>query len=286
MLTTDSASAILAPPEVGALVVQPLIEQSVATQVATIVQTRSNAFRVPVVTDDPTAAWVEEGAEIPTSDAALTEATAEMRKLAGLSIISDELRTDSSPAAHEAIGAGLVRDLQRKLDAAFFGDLAAPAPAGLAALEGVSEAGDATGTLPNFDAFELAISLAEQESAQLSSFVAHPLDVLRLATTKKSTGSAENLMQSDPTLPGRRMISGVPVFGSTAVARGTAWGIPKDRVYIAMHDEPELAIDSSVFFTSHRSAIRALLRCGFAFPHPAAIVKIALGTEAPEDPAA
>lgn len=48
-LTTSGGASILTPEQVGALVIRPLIEQSVAAQVSTIVQTTSHDFRVPVV---------------------------------------------------------------------------------------------------------------------------------------------------------------------------------------------------------------------------------------------
>src|SRR4051812_34035906 len=72
-LYTTGAAGILTPEEVRALVVRPLIEQSVAAQVSTVVQTGSHDFRVPVVSADPTAAWTAEGAEITASDPTIAE---------------------------------------------------------------------------------------------------------------------------------------------------------------------------------------------------------------------
>src|SRR5512134_921363 len=125
---------IVAPEQVGALVVQPVIAESVAAQVSTVVQTRAHSYRIPVVATDPTAAWVAEGDEITPSDADLDEVTVTPPKVAGLTIVSRELADDSSPEAAQAVGQGLARDIARKIDAAYFGTVAAPAPAGLPSL--------------------------------------------------------------------------------------------------------------------------------------------------------
>ena len=73
MATTVTAAAVLSPEQVSALVVIPYIETSVAMRASTVVQTGSHQLRVPRVTQDPAAAWVAEGAEIPVTDPTLDE---------------------------------------------------------------------------------------------------------------------------------------------------------------------------------------------------------------------
>lgn len=63
-------------------------------------------------------------------------------------------------------------------------------------------------------------------------------------------------------------------MSSPAVTPGTIWGVPRDRVYVAMNDTPTIEGDGSVYFTSDRTAVRAKVRAGFAFAHAAAVVKI------------
>ena len=77
---------------------------------------------------DPQASFVAEGAEIPVTDGTLTEIVATPKKLAALSIISSELAQDSSPAALQVVGDGIVRDVKRQLDASFFGNTTANGP--------------------------------------------------------------------------------------------------------------------------------------------------------------
>ncbi|MEJ7742083.1 MAG: phage major capsid protein [Nocardioidaceae bacterium] len=68
------------------------------------------------MTADPTAAWVAEGDEIPISDPTLAELTVTPAKVAGLTIVSRELADDSDPAAAYVVGAGLARDIARRVD--------------------------------------------------------------------------------------------------------------------------------------------------------------------------
>ncbi len=92
---------------------------------------------MPLVTADPTAAWVAEGADIPLSDSTRSEITVVPRKVAGLTVVSREPANNSSPAAANVVGDGLARDIPRRVDAAWFGALVAPAPSGLGALSGI-----------------------------------------------------------------------------------------------------------------------------------------------------
>ena len=99
-LTTSTGASILSPEQISQLVVLPLLSQSVAMTASTVVQTGSHSLRVPRVTQDPTAAWTAEGQEIDTSDAVLDEIDIVPAKLAGLTVITNELAADlSSPAA-------------------------------------------------------------------------------------------------------------------------------------------------------------------------------------------
>lgn len=274
-MTRSNGAALLTPEQVAELLVQPIITESVAAQVATVVTTTASSFRVPAVQEDPSASWVAEGEEIPVSDAVLAEAVADFHKLAGLVIVTNELAADSSPQAAAAIGDGLARDMARKLDEAWFGNLAAPAPKGLAGLAGVSTVA-AGASITNTDPFVEAIAAADTVGAVLTSFVVNPADALALAKVKKATGSNEPLMSTDPSTPTRRVVSGLPLFTTPAVAEGTLWGIAQSRAYLVIREDAEIEADPSPYFTSDRTAVRGKTRVGFAFPHPAALVKIAL----------
>ncbi len=218
-LTSTTGIGGLLPHAYGALIVQPVTDAAIATQVANVVTTGSHEFHVPVVVEDAGAAWVAEGAEIPADDATFGEVVVVPAKLAGLTIISRELAEDSSPAAAEVVGQSLARDMARKLDAAYFGNMPAPAPAGLASLPTSGAAGvstvDAGAAWADVDPFAEAISKAEQAGARLRAFVANPGDALALSTLKQATGSNVPLLGADPTVATRRTILGAPLFTAT-----------------------------------------------------------------------
>lgn len=273
--TTTATVAGILPDAYGKLIVTAVQSASVASQVAATVPTNSTVFHVPILAADAAAAWVVEGAEINPTDATFAEAVVTPAKLAGLSIISRELAEDSSPAAAQLVGQSIARDLARKLDLAFFGNLPTPAPAGLEAVPGVTAvtAGTAYTTL---DPFAEAISLAEQEGATLGGFVANPADALTLATLKEQTGSNKPLLGPDPSAPTRRTLLGVGLYSSPAVTPGTVWALPRDRVLIVLRTDAKVETSTDAYFSSDRVGVKATLRAGFAYPHPAAIVKIAV----------
>lgn len=279
-MNTNQTPSTWLPDADGRLVIQPVEAESVAVQAvgATMAAAGTSGYRVPIVAADPSAGWVAEGAEIPVSDAELDEATDKFRKLAGLTIVSRELANDSSPQAAEEVGKGIARDIAKQLDAGFFGDGdgTGVAPAGLGSLSGVN-ALDAGTTWGDLDVFTEAVYAAEGVGATLDSFVANPADALALAQLRDADGSNRTLLQVDPTQPTRRLIGGVPLLVSPHVDAGTIWGLPADRVVVAIREDVEITRDASAYFSSDRIAVRGIMRGTFLYPHEAAIQRIELG---------
>lgn len=275
-LTTATGRAILTPEDVAALLVQPVTAEAVPGLVGTAVQMTGSALRAPAVQQDPTAAWVAEGAEIAASDAVFAEVTAPARKVAGLTVVSSELATDSDPAAVATVGEGLTRDIVRQINRAFVGDLAAPAPSGLGGLTGAT-------TVPvgaawtNLDPFVDAQAAAALVGARVDSWIISAADFTTLAKLKSGNGSNAALLAADPTRPEGTLIGGAPVVVSPDLPAGTAYGIPRDRVLFGVRQDAEVVADPSVFFTSDRVAVRATMRCAFAFPHPEAVIRLVVG---------
>ena len=275
LLTTTSDVGGLLPDTFGPLVIQPALKASVFAQVATTVRTDSTIFHIPVVTADPTAAWVAEGAEITPSDPTLTELVITPPKVAGLTIVSRELADDSDPAAAKVVGEGLARDIARRIDQAAFAGLAAPAPAGLATLSGVSTYVDAA-AFGNLDFAAEAISKAEVVGATITAFVTSPATALGLAKIKQGTGSNQPVLGVDATSATSRKILGVPLFVSAYVAANTLWAIDGSRTWLVVRNDATVEADRSVYFTSDRVAVKATMRAGFAFAHPASVVKVTI----------
>ncbi|WP_235848220.1 phage major capsid protein [Mycolicibacterium holsaticum] len=214
-----------------------------------------------------------QGAEIPVDDAEVDEVLVTPKKVAGLTVLSNELIADSSPEASAVIGQRLVNSLKRKVDAAWFANTTVNGPAGMGSITPSIVYGGAT--YANVDPFLEAMAASENAGAQLGSFVTHPDTALALARLKKATGSNEPLLQADATKPAQRLVAGVPLLTSPdAPADGTVWGIPKPLVFVVLRKDVEVVVDSSAFFTSDRNAVRVTARVGFAFPHEAAVVKV------------
>lgn len=290
MTTTGQPRAIV-DSSTGNLIIRPLQAKSVALRAATMVNVSeaSNAFRIPVVTEDPAVAFVAEGEEIAASGAKLTEDADVFHKLAGLTTVSNEFLDDSSPAIAEIVTKGLARSLALKLDTAFFGKRGTDtkAPRGLGDIEGVNVIQAGT-KLTSLDPFTDAVYAASNAGgAILGAFVGHPDDGLQLAKLKEKDGSQRALIQPDPTkgdgvteagtvTPAAR-IAGVPFWTTPACPKGTIWGIPKDSVVVAVRKDLTLTKDESVYFTSDVTAVRVLARVTTVFGHPAAIQKISVG---------
>jgi len=275
LLTSTTDVAGILPNDHGALVVQPALDASVFAQIATTVTTSSTEYHIPIVSADPTAAWVAEGDEITPSDPTLQELTVKPSKVAGLTIVSRELADDSDPAASEVVGQGLARDIARRIDQAAFAGLAAPAPAGLTTLSGIQSYTNAS-AFANLDFAAEAISKAETVGARITAFVAGPATALALAKVKTQTGSNQPVLGSDATTATGRMILGVPLFVSQFVAANTLWAIDGSRVWLVVRDDATVEADRSVFFTSDRVAVKATMRAGFGFVHPQSVVKVGI----------
>ena len=224
-LTTTGGASILTPEEVGALVVRPLMEQSVAAQVSTVVQTSSHDFRVPVVSAPTPPPRGPLKAPKSLSDPTITEVVVTPKKLAGLTVITNELAADSSPAALQVVGDGLVRDLKRKLDAAYFGNTTTNGPNGLRFTHHRPvDAGDAW---TNLDAFEGARVGSRNPVHQLGAFVANPATAL--ARVAERGNRTRTRRCSALTRPHRhsRVIARCPALRRhPPLPTDVVWGIP------------------------------------------------------------
>lgn len=276
MLNTTNAGAILTPAQVEDLLIKPVLANSVAMNVARVIRTAASSVRIPILTGDASAAWVPEGSEIPISDSNFDEAVVRFDALKGLSIVSNELVADSSPEASAIVGESLARDIANKLDSAFFGATVANGPSGIGSVSG-AQAVDAGTAVTNLDPFHEAISKAEEVGASVGAFVTSPAMALTLAKLKTGAGSNSHLLGQDPTSPTKRTIAGIPLYVSQYVEASAVWGIPEDRVIVGLRKDVSVETDRSALFTSDRTAIRAVLRAGFAFPHAESVTKIVVG---------
>ena len=267
----NDARAILSPEDVAELVVKPIETASIPGRCATTISMSGPSLRVPRVAADPSAAWVEEGAEIAASTAVFDEITAESKKVAGLVVISRELAEDSSPSAAEEVGRGLTRDISRQVDRAFVGDLAAPAVKGLASLTTATTVAAGSGWT-SVDPMIDAIAASASVGGNITNWLVSASDYTALRKVKVASGSNQQLLAADA--GGGVQIEGRQVIVSPDLEAGTVWGIDSSRVIFAIREGAEVIADSSVYFSSDRVAVRATMRLTWAFPHPESIVRI------------
>lgn len=282
MFTTTTDVSGITPDDFGELIVQPVQKQSVAFRAGTVVETDSTRMNFPVVTDDPSAAWVKEGDDITLSDATLDEVTVTPSKVAGLTKLSNELANDSSPRAQEIVGHGVARDIITKVDAAFFGDTVTNGPSGLQSISySTIDTGSSSTAIANLDDFAEAISKAQEKGVDDGGllFVTSPAKLLTLRQLKQGTDSNVPLLQGSDSTGGtgasQDSILGVPVVASSGVDSDTdAWLIPKSVVMVVQRSGAQLAVDSSRYFESDSLAVRATMRVGFGFVYESAVVRL------------
>jgi HK97 family phage major capsid protein len=281
--TTNNVNGIL-PDDYGQLIIAPVQREALALdpRVSTVVSTNSTEFRLPVLRQDVGAAWLTEGGEIAPADAVFDELIVRPGKVGGLTIISRELSEDSSPAAQVIVGDSLARSIAGKIDAAFFGALASPAPAGLASLTKYNSTGPVDGysqvlyttAITNLDPFAEAIAAAEVMGSTVTSFVTTPEVALVLAKLKSATSSNQPLLGIDATNGTARQVLGVPLLVSSYVPANTVYALDASKQVSVLRDDVRLERSSDAYFSSDRVGVKATLRLGFAYPSLRSIVKI------------
>lgn len=268
--TTVSLSA-LATSEQANLILEPLLAEAVATNsaVATVHSTSSTEFRIPRVDSEAAANWTEEGQEITPSGVDVDEVLVTPKKAAGLVPVSTELAEDSSPDAAQLIGRSLSRALIDRVDAAFFGDLASPAPKGLESLA-VTELST---TLENLDGLLEARASIAGDGGGATAILAHPADALALAKLKDSDGSNRSLIEDVST------VIGLPVIQSAHASQGALWVVDASTIHTVVRSDVAVESSREAYFSSDRVAVRATMRVDFGFSHPERVVKLSITAE-------
>ncbi len=138
--TTTSAgySPLVQPQNLQNEFVELLRANTVFDKLATNMRNVPFNVRIPTQTKAGTGAWVGEGALKPTTNQEFSSIELKRHKMAGITVISEELLLDSNPSVDALIRDDLVAALAQLTDDTFLGDVAGSAvkPSGL--LNGVS----------------------------------------------------------------------------------------------------------------------------------------------------
>lgn len=113
------------PTSVSKDIIQKTQEESAVMKLATQIALPGNGLTIPVITSDPTAAWVDETDNKPVSNPGLSTKVMRGYKLAVIEPFSNQFRRDYG-ALYEALVARLPRILAAKFDNTVFGGTEAP----------------------------------------------------------------------------------------------------------------------------------------------------------------
>lgn len=116
---------ITLPTSVATQILQKTQEESAIMKLAQQIALPGNGLTIPVITSDPSAAWVDETDEKPVSNPGLSTKVMRGYKLAVIEPFSNQFRRDYG-ALFDALIARLPRVLAQKFDNTVFGGTAAP----------------------------------------------------------------------------------------------------------------------------------------------------------------
>ena len=115
---TDSAGGYLVPEEWDNRLIEKMEHENVLRGLATVIQT-SGDRRINVTASLPTASWVEENGEIPTSDPSWTQVRLDSYKLVAATRVSEELLQDNAFNLESVLIDQFARALARGEEEAF-----------------------------------------------------------------------------------------------------------------------------------------------------------------------
>ena len=276
-MTRATQAAMLSPETIEQIFVQPVLEKSLAGKIFDVRPVSGSSYRIPVITDDAGAEWTEDSEEILPSDVSTKSINVYFGAVKGLTKMPSELADDSNEDAATWIGDSLSRSTAKQIDAAALGNLAAPAPKGLASLTTVATVDTADSlTETGLDQFVRALAAAGSRGAVINSWVCSEATATELALVKQGEGSNVPLMASNVNEDNSpsRLVLGRELYTHDDVPDDVVWGIPRDRAVLAIRKDVEIKVSDDAYFSSDEVAIRSVTRVGIGFRQPEAIVRM------------
>jgi HK97 family phage major capsid protein len=268
-----SASATAwTPTDYGRLVDTVLRDQAGAFRAATVIDTVRESIRLPMITADPSVAWMLENVQITASDPTLAELVVTPKAVKALTQISNEAVNDTTPAVAQQVGLSLARSVGKKVDSAFFGATVTNGPSGLLSLS--STAVDTAGVITavaNLDAFHDAKKVAEDHNAILTHWVISPAIAAVLGKAKTATDWNTALV---PDLGDGTLIAGLPVIINRQVDAATLfWGIDQEQIFTVLRTGTTIAMSPHAAFDYDAVQVRVTARVDFGFANPAGVIR-------------
>jgi HK97 family phage major capsid protein len=256
------------PADFGKLLNKAIEAKSTAFRAGTTFGTDKEKVQFPLWVSDPAVTWLDELELIVPTDGTTGEVICIPSKAGGITTLSNEITKDTDPAIADRAAAGIANQIANTIDAAFLANTTPKANDGLLSI--ASSTVDTGATIANEDPFIDALFAAEAVGANIDRWIMHPDTAKVLSKLKKGTGSNERLLQR--TADGA-VIAGIKVLTDTKVDANTkAWGIDSTRTMIVLRQDTEM----QRFDVPRQDAIdvRGIARVGFAFLHPASVVRL------------
>lgn len=244
------------------------------------------SITIPQILSDPQAAWVGEAEEIPLSAPDGAAVTIQPKKCSVLVRTSNEMLYDANPAGGtlDILALQLTRALTDSVDFALFnGGGSAVQPRGLNLTPGLSHVdGDPASAI---DLYTQAIGIVENMGGIANTILCSPDTWVGLAQIKDAEDSNRTLLSPDgrPTADTPRVIQGCQIVTSVHChnedGSPCAYVLPADQCVLVWRQVASIVPDPSAGFTSDTTYVRGIVRLEFAYPNPAAVVKISEGNE-------
>lgn len=300
IISSDITGTAFTPEEFANFFLRHLTPQSVGLSSGfRQLTTDRDTLSIPKMTDDAVANWTAEAAEITASDPAADSVVAVPRKLAALTIVSNEAVADSMPSISDMIGESLARAMALKLDLGYFeGTGTAPQIRGLKNVAGIQTVSMGTNgaALTNLDPIADALGMLREQDALGSAVVMHPRTWRAVTKLKEQTsGNNKPLLADHASSPAGNVggaargdsvgsIYGVPVYLTSQISIAETQGTGTNASSIYMYDalrvisvmrtDGTVEADASAKFTSDQLVIRGKLRADMVVPYPEAVVRI------------
>ena len=213
----DSEGGYLVPDEFERTLVQSLADQNVMRTLAKVIQTTSGDRKIPVVSTQGTATWLDEGKPYSESDEAFSQVSLSAFKLGTFLKISEELLNDAAFNVEQYLASEFARRIGAAEEEAFLVGDGQGKPTGIFNTTGGAETGVTTAKPTDISADEL-IDLHYSLRAPYRARAVWLMNDATVKTVRKlKDGNGQYLWQPALTAGTPDMILGRPVYTSVFV---------------------------------------------------------------------
>jgi len=211
---TDTQGGYLVPDEFERTLVESLEEFNIMRGIARVIRTSSGELKIPVVATKGAASWVDEAAQIPSSDGSFGQVTLDAYKIGTIVKVSKELLADSAFPLESFLAQDFGRRIGSLEEEAFLVGNGTKKPTGVFNATGGGQLG-ATAASPTAITFDEIMDLYHSLKSPYRNkavFVTNDLTVKSLRKIKSSDG--QYIWQASVTAGTPDMILGRPVYTS------------------------------------------------------------------------